>query len=290
MDTCSVDTRSPPDAGLPAIPAPDTDTGLTRIVDRLIVTVGQMLPAGSGATAAGTRPDANDPPARRLSDLASRIDSLSPPARAVMQSLFSEICGQLGEIRRISHQLETLAQHNLKAVQAAEAASRTDPLTGLLNRRGFDDAAQSLLDLSPRADGRVTLIFADLDCMKDINDSRGHDAGDLALKVAAQALKQSFRAHDLVARWGGDEFAVLSTSLQLGEPMIRQRILDNLERARRATPACPPIGLSIGFVQERMQGLCTVDEMLRRADHRMYAVKRQRDGAGDRTATPDRAA
>jgi diguanylate cyclase (GGDEF)-like protein len=99
-----------------------------------------------------------------------------------------------------------------KRLRAAEASlreqSRLDPLTGLLNRRGFTSELTRLLERTPPHGHRPMLIVLDLDDLKRINDLHGHPAGDQALRVFTQRLSASLRRDDIAARLGGDEFAV----------------------------------------------------------------------------------
>lgn len=93
--------------------------------------------------------------------------------------------------------------------EAEEAASRTDALTGLLNRRGFLEAGDGALVRSRRSKKPVAVVIADIDHFKEVNDAHGHAAGDAALRALAAAFRASVRAQDAVGRWGGEEFIFL---------------------------------------------------------------------------------
>ena len=95
-----------------------------------------------------------------------------------------------------------------KLEQKLHSLSITDELTGLLNRRGFMMMAKKQLRIADRNQGKLFLIFADLDNLKWVNDTYGHDIGDLLLVKVAKILS-SFRRSDIIARLGGDEFAIL---------------------------------------------------------------------------------
>ena len=89
--------------------------------------------------------------------------------------------------------------------------SITDPLTGLLNRRGFDKMLQDYYSIAQRTDNVLKIIFIDADKFKKINENSGYQIGDLALKIIAEGIKKTFqRITDIKARWGGDEFIVIS--------------------------------------------------------------------------------
>jgi len=90
-----------------------------------------------------------------------------------------------------------------------EEASRTDALTGLPNRRGFLEAGEDVLELGRLSGRPVSVVLADLDRFKEVNDSMGHAAGDLLLRSVAAAVRESIRARDIAARWGGDEIVIL---------------------------------------------------------------------------------
>ncbi len=92
--------------------------------------------------------------------------------------------------------------------------SRTDALTGLANRRVFDERLDALLARLPHADQGLCVLLLDLDGFKGVNDNFGHPAGDLVLRAMGKALRRSVRATDLVSRWGGDEFAAILVGLQ----------------------------------------------------------------------------
>ncbi|MGA2514237.1 MAG: histidine kinase N-terminal 7TM domain-containing protein [Candidatus Limnocylindrales bacterium] len=160
-------------------------------------------------------------------------------------------------------------------VETIRTLSFTDELTGLLNRRGFTTLAEQQLRTSVRTRNRLWLLFADLDGLKDINDRFGHEAGDRALCEIARLLRTgSFREADLVARLGGDEFAILATEIsRTDEDKIVKRVDDAVRRANEAPGREFALSLSAGvaiFDPERPQ---TLDELIRKADRRMYQAK-----------------
>jgi diguanylate cyclase (GGDEF)-like protein len=93
------------------------------------------------------------------------------------------------------------------------ALARTDPLTGLLNRRGLEEVLERETARIRRTGGSVCLALIDLDHFKELNDTRGHAAGDKALRDIGALLTRSLRANDAAGRWGGDEFAVVFAGL-----------------------------------------------------------------------------
>ena len=157
--------------------------------------------------------------------------------------------------------------------QRIERFAFTDTLTGLPNRRAFVDALDRAI-ATRRASGRpVALLFVDLDHFKTVNDHLGHDAGDALLVAVAEGLLASVRASDVVARIGGDEFAVIITDAGGAE---MGRIADRLRETMRFPRELPDGSLvtvtaSIGLAWAA--GEESTDELLRRADEAMYEAK-----------------
>ena len=157
-----------------------------------------------------------------------------------------------------------------------------DALTGLINRRRFEEELERHLAHGRRYGMAGSLLVLDLDGFKAVNDNHGHRAGDAVLKGVAQALEQRLRESDVVARLGGDEFAVL---LPYATPSEADQVCEALERAIAEdvpTPGERHIEASAGFASFT-EKVDSVDEVLSAADASMYAVK-----AGQpRTQRPD---
>lgn len=154
-----------------------------------------------------------------------------------------------------------------------EAARRSlhDALTGLYNRSLFE----SLLDvLEENRRQPVSLVMVDIDGLKHTNDSLGHAAGDLLLQHAAAILRSAFRAEDVVARIGGDEFAVVLPGVdEIGASEALARLQARLDAHRQAHPDLP-VDFSAGAATRRPGE--TLEATLQRADARMYAHKAKR--------------
>lgn len=151
--------------------------------------------------------------------------------------------------------------------------ARHDDLTHLHNRRGFYEMASQQLKLADRTDRLAYVILADIDNLKTINDTFGHAAGDLALVKAADLLRSTFRASDVIGRIGGDEFAALvlvRTDMDL-EP-LRERLGTTL--SARLDPNQDPfsIRLSVGIAQAEPSG--AIPQILEMADQAMYREKK----------------
>ncbi len=147
-----------------------------------------------------------------------------------------------------------------------------DELTGLNNRRGFLILFEHHRELALRKQMPLTLVLIDLDGMKQINDTYGHQEGDRALIHTARLLSTSFRKSDVIARLGGDEFCVLLTegSEQGGEAAIN-RLVANVESERGS--AQRPYSLSLGIGRYDPKDPVPVDILIERADQAMYMQK-----------------
>ena len=155
--------------------------------------------------------------------------------------------------------------------------STRDELTGLLNRRGFFMTAQPMARLAERAGREFVVFFADLDGLKGINDLYGHSAGDEALRDAAWILTHTFRSADVVARIGGDEFAVLAPEATAETIDIMIRRVGKWQDERNREPGRPfGISLSVGGVAWTSSEPRTLDMLLSEADMAAYTAKRRR--------------
>jgi diguanylate cyclase (GGDEF)-like protein len=152
---------------------------------------------------------------------------------------------------------------------AAEA--RTDPLTGLLNRRGLEERAVVEVARSRRDGTMLALASFDLDYFKRINDEWGHETGDRALSWIGRVLTAESRDIDTVARVGGEEFVVLLPGTHPdGAREFTERVRASLDRHEMLN--VPPVGVSAGIVS--MRDPEDLPTMLNRADSALYAAKR----------------
>ena len=154
--------------------------------------------------------------------------------------------------------------------------SLTDELTGLNNRRGFLMRAEQMFKLINRIHTYAWLFYIDLDGLKEINDSLGHDAGDRLIRNAAKVLRESFRDSDVIGRLGGDEFVVFATGSSTPELEIEARLSLNIEHFNRCYPDQPHLAMSIGVIRCDPRAVITLEDMIHQADAAMYIQKRRK--------------
>jgi len=159
--------------------------------------------------------------------------------------------------------------------------SNTDQLTGLYNRRGFFTMAEKQMQVAQRIGTRLTLFFVDLDNFKQINDTLGHESGDVTLKAAATVLQDTFRQADILGRLGGDEFAALLVegSGDQDDIAIQERLQTNLDRINQTLPAAFPLEMSYGIAHLDPQHPDNLNELIAKADQRMYQSKQAKKAA-----------
>ncbi len=167
--------------------------------------------------------------------------------------------------------LEDLAEM-VEAEVAQAHLALTDELTGLSNRRGFELFGHTVLGICKRQALEATLVYADLDDLKAINDTFGHAEGDRAIRAAAELLESTFRASDIVARVGGDEFAMLLTGADSADEPIT-RLHDQIDVRNRSTVDRYVLALSLGRAVFHPDAPKTLDELLNEADAAMYVEK-----------------
>jgi diguanylate cyclase (GGDEF)-like protein len=150
-------------------------------------------------------------------------------------------------------------------------AARTDPLTGLQNRRGFEESFQTEVERAAREGRELAVVLGDLDHFKSLNDRLGHPAGDAALVRVGQLFLAGMRRPDSVARTGGEEFALLMP--QAGGEMawaVAERMRTTVEEAFRGDSV--PLTVSLGLASYPRDGV-TADALLAAADQALYAAK-----------------
>jgi len=161
---------------------------------------------------------------------------------------------------------------------ATRALAMTDPLTGLLNRRGFFLLAEHRWQLALRNKTSMLLFYIDLDQFKQINDLLGHKAGDQALRDFALVLRECFRSTDIIARMGGDEFAVITENSSPEFPAAVDLRLANIVAQKNKEPGRTyQLSSSVGALccDASLKSL-SLDELLAKADDLMYLQKEEK--------------
>jgi diguanylate cyclase (GGDEF)-like protein len=152
--------------------------------------------------------------------------------------------------------------------------SLTDELTGLHNRRGFFTLADQQLKIANRSKKAMSLLYADLDGLKIINDTFGHDEGDRALVETAALLRDAFRESDIIARIGGDEFVVLTVDVGDVKPdSLIWRVQEKFDARNAAGHKKFVLSISQGIACYDPEDPCSVLDLINQADKRMYDEK-----------------
>ncbi|MEO3386267.1 GGDEF domain-containing protein [Mesorhizobium sp. CAU 1741] len=217
-------------------------------------------------------------------DHASRLEVLGQFARllfatGVLQAtalffgiffIYPLIRTQVKEEGKLRAMTESLSARS----ETLEHAALTDGLTGMQNRRFFDDALREYIEEFRKIGKPVGLMILDLDHFKMVNDTHGHDVGDQVLKAVAGCLKDMTRYHDVVARLGGEEFAIVA-------PNMDDTLLTKLgERIRKAVSGLVVVSGNVRLKVTTSIGVAvwdgqeTAEELFRRADKHLYQAKR----------------
>jgi diguanylate cyclase (GGDEF)-like protein len=193
----------------------------------------------------------------------------------------SRATGELAPFLLVAYLTTTLSADITEAREHIETLAQTDTLTGLFNLRMFNEVWQRAHTASERERGVYALLMIDMDKLKQINDSFGHDGGNSAIQLVAQCLQRSIRGTDTAARFGGDEFAVLlpGASPEIAEAVVK-RVRHNVYKTtldlRSRMIRC---SVSIGVVNYPGDGR-DMRELLSTADRNMYRDKELRRAPG----------
>lgn len=206
----------------------------------------------------------------RLGRLAARLQRANRRAEAAKAPLVEQALEAAAEVER-----RLVAQH--ERITYLEALSITDELTGLLNRRGFDEALRRVLMSASRYGDGGVLLVCDVDDFKNVNDRHGHATGDLALREVGNLLKGQVRETDFVARLGGDEFALI---------LVQTGWRNGLKRAQTISRALNRLSVTIGDERIAIGASIGIERfgpndadartLLARADMAMYCNKRRK--------------
>ncbi len=157
------------------------------------------------------------------------------------------------------------------------ALSLTDDLTGLYNRRGLKALGEQQIKLANRLKKKVVMLYADVDDLKKINDSLGHNEGDRLLVSTANLLRDTFRNSDIIARIGGDEFVCMSVDMEEASgAAVHSRVSEKIDEFNRQQNLAYDLSVSFGISYYDPEDPCSLDELLEKADKSMYQLKKNR--------------
>ena len=215
------------------------------------------------------------------------IDGEGEAGRRAFQTSYVPDVGESGAVEGVYGLIHEITK--TKAVHTAlQFAAATDTLTGIANRRRFDEQLAQSMQRTRVARAPMALAYLDIDRFKAINDSLGHKAGDEVLKEFAARLVRSVRASDLVARLAGDEFVIIFEGVN-GAAEVRQigaKIIDAIRQPFELASGPLPVTTSVGIAIFR-EGALTPAQLLDLADQALYAAKGQgRDGVALLEAAP----
>jgi diguanylate cyclase (GGDEF)-like protein len=198
------------------------------------------------------------------------VVALTGPATGIADTLFVSLILTL-----VTWMCAWQAHNHQVGRRALAEDSRTDALTGCLNRRGFDERLAGELSRARREGGCLGLVLIDLDCFKVVNDTRGHAAGDEVLRRVARTVCEQLRPADALGRLGGDEFAVLVPGAgELATDLVARRIQRALEEHAPA---------SVGAASHPVHGADAIS-LEQHADAALYACKAGRRATAPRAA------
>ena len=171
------------------------------------------------------------------------------------------------DLGRVAGRLfENLARVNAARVRQLEIDSRVDPLTGLYNRRGFDEGFARMVETARRSGRPLALLFLDCDTLKEINDEGGHEAGDRFILDLAGVLRSVVRRSDFIVRWGADEFAVALEDGETSKAMVLAERLRTEVEAR--TEGTISIGIYSGVPADAAEAVSAADAAMYEAKGR----------------------
>lgn len=201
---------------------------------------------------------------RRLRAPDERIAGPQRPARSQAMRL-------VAEVERLEEELAAARAQ----IAALAARAEIDPLTDIVNRRGFERELKRACAYVKRYGASAALIYLDLDNFKRINDEHGHAAGDAVLKAVAMVLARHVRASDLAARIGGDEFAVLLWQCTEADAQAKAGALEAAIERTTASYAGSRLSVGASAGAAMLLPLDQPADVVGRADRAMYARKKQ---------------
>jgi diguanylate cyclase (GGDEF)-like protein len=210
-------------------------------------------------------------------------DEHTPSSSEVMQlEALASVSSLVFEIMKTQTELEQMISERTAELeltnQRLEALAIKDELTGLYNRRGFFLMAEQAIKASDRSTMRCSLIFADVDGLKTVNDTYGHHSGDEMIKAVADVLQSHFRKSDIVARVGGDEFCVLVIDPDENLISLNERLKSEFKGLNQTGNWPYQINISFGSVMSELKPTTNLEDLVNKADKLMYEDKSSKKG------------
>ncbi|MBR1798260.1 MAG: GGDEF domain-containing protein [Clostridiales bacterium] len=205
----------------------------------------------------------------------SNLTNVSPVSyqlAVTLKSLF-----MIDEQNKAKANLQSSLDQFMKDNTILDAMAKSDELTGLYNRRGFLDYAQTEIGKPENKGKRALICYADMDNLKYVNDKFGHDEGDFSLREIAAILNDAFRENDIIGRMGGDEFIVFAM-IQITdyEKQIKDRIARITQKHNEEANKPYPIEMSIGICEFNCGNDIDIHEIIDRADEKLYKEKAEK--------------
>jgi len=203
-------------------------------------------------------------------------DTLLPVEITFVRVLYKDefvIAGFTRDIRQIKKM-----ESNILRLESESEKIYIDPLTGIFNRRFFDETLSRLMKTLSRSGGIISLLMIDIDFFKNYNDTYGHSEGDNCLRAVAETLTSSVtRADDFVVRYGGEEFAVvLPNTDEDGARLLADNMLDNIRACKiphENSSVSDIVTISIGVTTGKVPFKTRADDFIIRADEMLYMSK-----------------
>lgn len=196
---------------------------------------------------------------------------LTPGDTMILESKVAQIVEEINEPQLKEKVLGLKYYIDKKKIKLTNLAYR-DPLTGLYNRRFLDEKIFDEVERAKRYNRHLSVILADLDHFKRINDRHGHQKGDLVLQSVAEIIKKTLRHNDVAARYGGEEFCIIlpETSLETAK-QVAEKLKENVENQVKKKCGIPiTISLGVASINNKNN---TPMKLVQAADHAMYCAK-----------------
>ncbi|WP_250148170.1 sensor domain-containing diguanylate cyclase [Halomonas jincaotanensis] len=200
---------------------------------------------------------------------------LSERQRFALQALANQVMAHLELMQAHREQAELIRELETARHDLAKRAA-TDPLTGLLNRRAFEQRLNQEVALMQRGAPPAALMLIDLDLFKTVNDTLGHQAGDEVLVRFTELCREVFRQADVIGRWGGEEFVVMLPRSSVAEAhLAAERLHQILATTAMLDDISPPLYITASIGICSLTGSSNLDECLQKTDELLYQAKDQ---------------